>query len=129
MELTDEQMDFLDMICGSTWILNSDGKVDVSSSVIISWLSLTELPVKFGRVYGNFDCSGNKLTSLKNCPDYIGGSLNFTNNNLSSLDFFPDFSINNINHYIHLRGNNLTNYFKSIKEEEFKNTFRWKIEF
>jgi len=121
-ELKKEQIEFLNKVCYGReyWKLNSNGGVDVDGSVFMYGLGVTEIPVKFGRVEGYFDCSNNNLTTLKNCPDYIGGSLNFTNNNLSSLDFFPDFLINNIKDYIHLRGNKLTDYFKSIKEEEFK---------
>ncbi len=97
MKLTDDQMDFLDCVCGEragNWTLNSDGKVDVIGNVDMGEMLETEIPVKFGRVYGTFDCSFNKLTSLKNCPDFVGGNFE-------------------------CYGNNLTDYFKSIKEEDF----------
>jgi len=102
MQLTEEQIKFLDKVCyvnrlrvrGYKWKLNSDGKVDVDGSVIITNLNLTEIPVKFGRVEGWFRCANNNLTTLKNCPDYVS----------------EEFCCS---------GNNLTNYFKSIKEDEF----------
>ena len=93
MELTKEQIQFLNKVCKGTWILNSDGKVDVDGDVRMNGMGLTEIPVKFGSVAW-FYCECNNLTTLKNCPDFIGGSLIF---------WF----------------NNLTNYFKNLKEEDF----------
>jgi len=95
MELTEEQIGFLNIVCeDSKWKLNPNGEVDVDGGVWMKMMNLTEIPVKFGRVDGHFTCSENQLTTLKNCPDYIGG-----------------------NFWCH--GNNLTEYFKSIKEEDF----------
>ena len=96
MELTKEQIEFLDMVCYGIkyWKLNSEGKVDVDGSVDIGNMNLTEIPVKFGIVSGNFWCFNNQLTSLKNAPTSVGGNLYFAKNPL-------------------------TNYFKNIKEEDF----------
>jgi len=102
MKLTDEQIEFLDKVCFGRhhkWKLNSDGEVDVDGDVIITSLSwryireINEIPVKFGTVKGYFNCSGNNLTTLKNCPTSVG-------------EFY-------------CYNNNLTDYFKSIKEDEF----------
>ena len=102
MELTKEQINFLDYVCDGTWELNSDGEVDVDGWVDINDTSLTKIPVKFGSVYGTFDCSNNELTTLENCPNY-------------TLNTFS------------CEGNNLTNYFKNIKEEDFPlwNKLHW----
>jgi hypothetical protein len=99
MKLTKEQIRFLDRDCGfgsrdNKWKLNSDGKVDVDGAVYIRSKNLTEIPVKFGRVKGEFSCSYNNLTTLKNCPDFISGSFYCSNNNLIG-------------------------YFKNIKEDDF----------
>jgi hypothetical protein len=121
MELTEEQIEFLDKVCfgrekfqsegevwafetGSVknpvkfgrecWELNSNGEVDVDGDVDMSNMNLTEIPVKFGRVEWDFSCANNRLTSLKNCPEFVGGIFN-------------------------CHSNNLTDYFKSIKEEDF----------
>jgi len=56
--------------------------------------NLTEIPVRFGRVSGAFLCANNQLTTLKNCPTSVEGWFNCYNNNL-------------------------TDYFKNIKEEDF----------
>ena len=96
MQLTNEQIEFLDMVCFGEWKLNSKGKVDVKGSVNMRDMNLTEIPVKFGRVEGYFACSSNKLISLKNSPNSIIGKFEF-----------------------HCSNNNLTDYFKNIKEEDF----------
>ncbi len=95
MEFTDDQIDFLNKVCGSgIWTSDIDGNIDVFGSVNMSGMDLTEIPVKILWVMGDFDCSNNKLTTLKNCPYYIKTRFIFKNNNL-------------------------TEYFKSIKEEDF----------
>ncbi len=45
----------------------------------------TELPVKFGKIDGMFDCTGHKLKSLKNFPEYVGRGCIARNNNIESL--------------------------------------------
>ena len=94
MQLTKEQIEFLDEVCYNRWTLNENGKVDVDGGVSINDMKLTEIPVKFGRVNGWFHCANNNLTTLKNCPDWLDGQINFYKNPL-------------------------TNYFKSTKEEDF----------
>ena len=94
MELTKEQIEFLDNVCVGSWKLNSVGEVDVNGNVYMSSLNLTEIPVKFGSVADSFYCSKNHLTTLKNAPKSIGW-------------------------HFWCYSNNLTNYFKNIKEEDF----------
>jgi len=103
MQLTKEQIEFLDKVCRySKWTLNEKGEVDVDGNVNISSMNLTEIPVKFGIVEGYFRCSHNKLTTLKNCPTSVGGSF-------------------------YCEGNNLKDYFKNLKEEDFPHwdKLRW----
>jgi len=90
--LTKEQINFLNKVCGGrkNWKMNK-GKVDFVSSggaVDMSQMSLTEIPVKFGRVDGSFYCNNNNLTTLSNCPDYIEGNIYFHNNNIT--DYFKN---------------------------------------
>ena len=116
MELTKEQMEFLDRVCVGTWELNSNGEVDVVNwSVSMYGMNLTEIPVKFGRVRGDFLCYENQLITLKNAPTSVEGSFSCSNNKLTSLEFAPK----NIGELIYCYNNNLTNYFKNIKEEDF----------
>jgi len=118
MELSQEQIEFLDKVVYGDWTLTSEGKVDVDGWVNMSGMGmpLTNIPVKFGRVSRWFDCSHNNLTSLDGCPDYVEGAFNCSRNNLTSLEFVPLYV--GVGFYCY--NNNLTNYFKNIKEEDFK---------
>ena len=49
--------------------VNDDLTVDVDGYVNISKKKLTEIPVQFNKIKGEFDCGGNEdLKSLKGCP-------------------------------------------------------------
>lgn len=48
-----------------------------------------ELPVKFGKVFGNFAIHDMGLITLNGCPDYIGGAFRCYNNNLMTLEGGP----------------------------------------
>ena len=55
------------------YTINSQGKIDVDGGVDLANKDFEELPYKFGKVTGFFTLMNNKnLTSLKNCPDYVG---------------------------------------------------------
>lgn len=59
----------IDQICEDYGIenyrINKDGTVDVDSDVNLSHKELMELPLKFGKVTGNFNCNDNLLTTLE----------------------------------------------------------------
>ena len=59
------------------YTINSKGEIDVNGGVLLMNRHIKgfkELPFKFGRVKGSFTISANEeLTSLKNCPDEVGG--------------------------------------------------------
>jgi hypothetical protein len=71
------------------YTLNTDNSIDVEGNVDISSLNLKEMPVKFGKVTGNFNCSDNDLTSLKHCPTTIVGDFYCSSNELTSLEHGP----------------------------------------
>jgi hypothetical protein len=50
---------------------------------------LPRLPIKFGKVYGDFICSSNKLETLKGVPKFVGGDFNCSHNQLKSLKYAP----------------------------------------
>ena len=75
-------------ICKKSGIRNwslVDGLVNVDGDVDLYDRGLTELPLKFGTVTGNFNCDRNKLTSLVGCPNRVGGWFSCSGNKLSSL--------------------------------------------
>jgi hypothetical protein len=52
-------------------------------------LGLTELPLKFNKVWGDFYCSKNELTTLKGSPIEVGETFNCNYNELTSLEHSP----------------------------------------
>jgi hypothetical protein len=59
------------------YTVNIDQSIDVRSDVKFSEFAsfLTELPLKFNKVSGDFDCSAlQNLTTLKGCPSEVGGT-------------------------------------------------------
>jgi hypothetical protein len=87
------------------YTINSDGSIDVNGNVSLSWLSITELPLRFNKITGYFDCSNNKLTSLKGSPKRVDRYFDCSYNRLSSLEFSPDY----VGKYFNCDDNKLTN--------------------
>ena len=71
------------------YTINPDGSIDVYEDVWLSNKDLTELPLTFNKVTGNFWCQNNKLTTLKGSPKEVGGDFSYYSNNLSNLEFCP----------------------------------------
>jgi hypothetical protein len=66
------------------------GVVDVHNWVNVRTSNLPELPVQFGKVHGDFDCSQCGLTTLKGAPTWVQGAFNCSRNNLTTLTHAPD---------------------------------------
>ena len=86
------------------YTINDDGSIDVNDDVNLWGKSLTELPLTFNRIEGYFDCSNNKLTTLKGCPRWVDSDFNCDDNRLTSLEFSPDY----VGGYFSCEYNNLT---------------------
>jgi hypothetical protein len=71
------------------YTINPDGTVDVDVHVDLSFKRLEKLPLKFGKVSGNFWCHNNQLTSLEGCPNTVGGNFRCYNNQLTTLEGCP----------------------------------------
>ena len=70
--------------------VNDDFIVDVKGSVHLSGKNLTEIPFQFGTVI-RFDCSHNKLITLKGCPKKVYKGFYCYNNQLETLDGSPHY--------------------------------------
>lgn len=83
------QIDKINELCKkyriTKYSINPDGAIDVDGNVDLASLSLTEIPLKFGRVKGKFNIQHNKLISLNGAPLYVGGHFTCYNNNLKNL--------------------------------------------
>ena len=69
--------------------LNSNSSYDVDGDVNLSEMDLTELPMKFGKVHGNFWCHYNKLTSLEGGPREVTVNFYCFQNKLTNLEGGP----------------------------------------
>jgi hypothetical protein len=72
------------------YIINDNLIVDINTEVVdISFMGLTEIPVKFGIIKGYFNCAYNKLTTLKNAPIEVNDNFYCSNNELINLNGIP----------------------------------------
>jgi hypothetical protein len=71
--------------------INDDKTIDVNGSVKFPRPSsyITQLPLTFNKVSGDFDCSRLSLTSLEGCPIEVGGTFDCSYNQLISLEYAP----------------------------------------
>jgi hypothetical protein len=120
LQSTEEIKNWLDKYQIKNYSINDDLTVDVDGDVDLNNLHyvnlynkpLTNIPVKFNIVLGNFDCSYNELTSLQGAPKEVGGSFYCHSNNLTSLQFAPKEVVGNF--YCHR--NDLTALQGALKE-------------
>ncbi len=91
VELTPEQIEWLDECTQGTWQLNSTtGLVDVEGDFNCRRQDLSDFKgVRFGEVKKCFDCSYNQLSSLKGAPQKVGEHFWCQNNGLTSLEGAP----------------------------------------
>ncbi len=92
-------------------INDDDGTVDVDDNVNLCNKGLTQLPLKFGRVNGYFDCGRNHLTSLEGSPQYVE-EFYCSNNELKTLEEGPKIVLV----YYSFHNNKLIN-FKGFPED------------
>jgi hypothetical protein len=78
------------------YMINSDLTVDVNTSVDLRpegrnglGEKLTHIPIQFGVVSGNFNCSDNDLTSLSGAPHYVGNNFHCLSNKIESYEYLP----------------------------------------
>jgi hypothetical protein len=90
-ELTPEQIEWLDECTRGKWTLNPQtGLVDVNGGFYCDYQNLTDFKgVRFGVVTRDFDCTGNKLTSLEGAPQEVGMNFYCFGNELTSLEGAP----------------------------------------
>jgi hypothetical protein len=85
----------IDEICEKyeieNYTINDDGTIDVNGNVDLDRKYLTELPLRFNKVTGYFDCTKNNLTTLKGSPIWVGGYFYCSENSLTNLEFSPEY--------------------------------------
>lgn len=76
----------------TNYIIRDDLSVDVRDAVRLGESGkgkLEKIPVQFHHAIGPFSVRDNKLTSLKGCPEYVGGTFICDRNPLKSLEYAP----------------------------------------
>lgn len=68
---------------------NDDGTIDYKGPVFWWKRNLTEIPFRFNKVFGDFDCRDNQLTSLEGAPKIVRGAFKCDDNMLTSLEGGP----------------------------------------
>ena len=140
----------IDLMCKKyrigNYTINEDGTIDVDGDVNLYNKGLTELPLKFGKVSGNFSCPNNNLTSLEGSPSSVGGYFHCYNNQLKSLSGISKYISGNIDcRYNELRdvkgikdgwrgefyvvGNPVAKIFKLFPEERWDEVIEYLNEF
>jgi hypothetical protein len=71
------------------YTINNDLTIDVNDNVNLRDKKLTNIPIKFNIVTGNFWCSNNKITSLEFAPKEVGGSFRCNMNKITTLEYSP----------------------------------------
>ena len=57
----------------TNYTINDDGSIDVNGNVNLFNTNISELPISFNKVSGDFSCESSRLTDLKGSPEKIGG--------------------------------------------------------
>jgi hypothetical protein len=106
----------IDEICRKynieNYTINPDGSIDVYGNVRLVNKKLTELPLTFNKVHGNFECDINNLTTLKGSPKWTSGNFESSNNDLTDLIGSPEIVEGNFQSV----GNRLTDLTGSPKQ-------------
>ena len=91
VELTSEQVEWLNKCTRGTWQMNSQtGEVDVEGDFSCNMQGLSDFNgVRFGRVGGDFHCSDNQLTTLVGAPQDAGRGFYCDYNQLTTLEGAP----------------------------------------
>ena len=72
------------------YTINDDMSIDVDTHVDLRGGLYKKIPLKFNKVWGHFLCNEGKLTSLENCPNFVGGNFKCQSNDLTSLVGGPE---------------------------------------
>lgn len=93
-------------------LIQDDLTVDVLGSVDLSQKEIIEFPFQWGNIHGDFSCWLCELITLKGAPKRIDGKFDFSANNLTNLDYFPEYV-----------GGNMDFFGNFLNEASFKNFY------
>jgi hypothetical protein len=96
---------YLKKIDVKNFTIAPDMSVSVNGSVDVKMQPHKKVPCKFTKVTGNFTWTGGEITTMENFPDEVGGNLDASNNNITSLVGLPK-----VGEDIHLQQNQIASY-------------------
>ena len=119
-----DKKSFIDEFCFENYIknytINEDGSIDVNDNVALQFTNLNgKLPIKFNMVQGYFRAISCNLTTLEGFPEYVGGELDFSKNEIKSFEYTPKHVNGN---YI-CDGNKISEIDEFIKDVKINGTF------
>jgi len=85
----EEKTKLLDEWINGTYVIDSDGFVNVIGDVKVKDFSKYQTQIKFGNVSGHFNCLYNELTTLEGCPKTVEGNFYCAFNELTTLEGCP----------------------------------------
>ena len=89
LETKKEIKEWFEIINNNSYTINDNLIVDVDGDVDISIRVLSQIPVQFGVINGNFNCNDDNLKSLEGSPEIIKGDFLCEYNQLTSLKGSP----------------------------------------
>ncbi len=105
LKTKEEVKKWLDKYNVKKYTINEDLTVDVHGNVSLYNKKLKSIDIQFNKIKGGFNCSGNKLTSLKGCPKEVIEFFNCQDNELISLEGCPK----EVGGFFYCQRNELTN--------------------
>lgn len=81
----DSTKNWLDSQFIHNYIINEDLSVDVMGDVNFSGKNLEFIPIQFGVIDGNFDCSNTNLQNTQGFPKKVKGSVDISGTSIKSL--------------------------------------------
>ena len=91
--IKDLPLTYINAVCKKyniqNYTINDDFTIDVDDNIDISFESLSKIPLCFNKVYGDFVCSFNRITSLEGSPKSVA-NFYCNNNQLTTLKGGPE---------------------------------------
>jgi hypothetical protein len=80
---------WLDLMKIKRYDIQESGVVDVYGNVELQEFGGNTLPIQFGNVSGDFDCSSIDIISLKGAPQSVGELFDCSHTKITSLEYAP----------------------------------------
>jgi hypothetical protein len=88
-------VEVLQMLFGDQFVIDGD-RVNSTQSLSLNfshkrWFKGTHMPVKFGKIQGNFNVTNMDFNYNKELPIYVKGNCYLTSNGFKTIEHFPEY--------------------------------------